>query len=145
MKIFNRSVRRKYHILETLEAGVVLSGAEVKSIRSGRASLAESFARVKDGEILLKNCYIYPYQGVSRDYNPLSDRKMLLHKRQIDYLRGRLSSGGLTLVPISLYSTRNMIKVELGLVASKKKYDHRRAIKERDEKRRIEQEMKASQ
>lgn len=142
MKIVNRRARHDYHILETLEAGVVLSGAEVKSFRAGRANLAEAFARIQNGEVFLKNAYIFPYFGAREDYDPRHDRKLLLHKKQIEHLQSRLSGSSTTLIPLSMYTTRNLVKVELALGGSKKKYDHKRAIKERDEQRRLEQELK---
>lgn len=143
MKLYNKKARHTYHILESFEAGVVLDGAEVKSLREGRADLSESFAKIQNGEVFLKNAYIFPYHGgVKEGYDPRRDRKLLLHKSQIDSLLGKISGSAITLIPVSIYSTRNMFKVELGLAASKKKYDHRKAIKERDQQRRIEQELK---
>ncbi len=142
MKIINKKARFNYHILETFEAGVVLSGAEVKSLRAGRADLSDSFARVQNSELILKNAYIYPYQGEeARGYDSRHDRKLLMHRREIDNLLGKISGSAVTLVPLSIYTSRNMFKVELGLCASKKKFDKRRAIKARDQQRKIEQEM----
>lgn len=142
MKIYNKKARFNYHILETLEAGVILSGSEVKSLRAGRADLNESFARVQNEEVLLKNAYIYPYLGQAKDYDPRRDRKLLLHKKQINYLIGKASSGVVTLIPLSIYEKHNFFKVELALAASKKKFDKRKAIKAKDEQRRIEQELR---
>jgi SsrA-binding protein len=143
MKIFNRKAGHNYHILETFEAGVVLTGMEVKSIREGKVDLNESFAKVSNGEVFLKNAYLYPPQGAdSREYDPRHDRKLLLHKSQINSLIGKTSGAAITLIPVAIYTTRNYIKVELALAASKKKYDHKKAIKERDEKRRIDQELR---
>lgn len=142
MKIENRKVRLQYKILETLEAGVVLTGAEVKSVRAGRVDLGEGFIRIQNGEAYLKNVYIYPYLGARPDYNPRMDRKLLMHKHQIMNLQGKLSKGGMTLVPLSLYTRHNFIKVEVALGQSKSKVDRRRDIKERDDLRRIEQELK---
>lgn len=142
MKVINRKARYNYHILDTFEAGVVLSGAEVKSVRSGRLDLSESFARIQNGEVFLKNAYIPPYHGIDpTTYNPRKDRKLLLHKNQINTILGKTSGSATTLVPLSVYTTRNLIKVELGLAASKKKFDKRRAIKARDQQRRLEQEL----
>lgn len=143
MKIFNRRARFNYIIIDTLEAGIVLSGPEVKSIRNGRIDLQESFARIQSDGIYLKNAYIHPYQGqILSEYNPKRDRKLLLHKKQTDDLKAKSSKGGMALIPLSIYSTRNMFKIELGLGASKKKFDKRRAIKEQDEARRLAQELK---
>ena len=142
MHIVNRKAYHEYNILETLEAGVVLTGPEVKSIRAGRVDIGESFARVQNGEVMLKNAYIYPYLGQVRDYDPRHDRKLLLHKKQISSLQGKLSGGGLTLVPLKLYAKNNYIKVELGLAATKRKFDKKRVAKERDEQLRLNQELK---
>ena len=142
MKIFNKRARHDYHILDTFEAGVVLSGSEVKSLRAGRADLSDSFARVQNNQLFLKNVYIYPYQSEqSQGYDPRHDRKLLMHRREIDNILGKVSGSATTLIPLSIYTKRNMFKVELGLVASKKKFDKRRAIKARDQQRRIEQEL----
>lgn len=144
MRILNRKAKHKYTILQTLEAGVALSGSEVKSLRGGRVDLSESFARIQQGEVYLKNAYIFPYQGgVKEGYDPRRDRKLLLHKKEIDTLLGKMSGQATTLVPLSLYEKKNMFKVELGLAASKKKYDKRRAIKQRDESRKIEAELRS--
>src|SRR5690348_3389672 len=142
MKILNKKARFNYHILDTFEAGVVLSGPEVKSLRAGRADLSDSFARIQNGELVLKNAYIYPYQGESaQGHDPRHDRKLLMHRREIDNILGKVSGSAVTLIPLSIYTTRNMFKIELGLAASKKKFDKRKAIKARDQQRRIEQEM----
>lgn len=141
MKLYNKKAKHEYHILETLEAGIVLSGPEVKSIRNNRVTIDDSFTRIQNGEVLLKNLYIYPYQDSNEKYDPRHDRKLLLHKKQINYLVGKLSASATTLVPLSIYETRNMFKVELALAASKRKFDKRRAIKERDHIRRIQQEL----
>lgn len=141
MKIVNRKARRNYHILETLEAGVVLNGLEVKSVKAGKVDLNEGFARIVNNELLLKNVYIYPYQKQVFSEDPRRDRKLLIHTSQMEVLRGKLSGGPMALIPLSMYVTRNLIKVELALAASKSKFDQRRAIKLKDEQRRIEQEM----
>lgn len=139
MRIVNRKARYEYFITDSFEAGIVLSGHEVKSLRAGRGDLSDGFAKVQNGEVYLKNAFIPPYQNsVIKDYNPKRDRKLLLHKDQIRKLVG----GTGLLIPLSIYEKRNIFKVELGIGLSKKKYDKRRAIKERDEARRIEQEIK---
>ena len=126
-----------------METGIVLNGPEVKSIREGRIDFSDSFARVHGGEVFLKNMFIPPYKGgVPEGYNPKRDRKLLLHRKQIQELIGKTSKSAVTLVPLSIYQTRNMFKVELAVAASKKKFDKRKAIKARDEQRRIEQEIK---
>lgn len=143
MRILNRKARHEYHILESLEAGIVLTGPEVKSLRDGRADLTGSFARVVNGEVFLKNAFIPPYNAATiPDYDPRRDRKLLLHKKQIDALAGKTSKSSVTLVPLGIYEKKNMMKLQLAVAASKKKYDHRRAIKQRDEQRRLEQELR---
>lgn len=141
MRIFNRKAKLNYHILESLEAGIVLSGFEVKSIRAGRVDLSDSFAKIQNGEVILKNAYIYPFQSQYKDYDPKHDRKLLVHKKQINTLIGKTSKSAVTLIPLSIYEKRNFFKVELALAASKKKFDKRRAIKEKDQQRKLEQEM----
>lgn len=144
MKIYNKQARHKYHILETLEAGIALTGLEVKAIRANRVDLSESFARINSDEVWLKNLHIFLPQSnnlIAPDNR--RDRKLLLHRTQISTLLGKISQKAVSLIPISIYTTRNMIKVELALVASKKKYDHRKAIKARDEQRKIEQDLRS--
>lgn len=142
MKILNRKANFNYRILETLECGVVLSGAEVKAVRLGRADLSEGFARVMSNEVYLKNVYIFDYtKGGDKEYQERRDRKLLLHRAQIDDLRGRLSKGGMALLPLSIYLKRNLVKVQLGLGQSKSKSDKRRDIKEKDQIRQLEQDM----
>ena len=143
MAILNRKARHSYHIIETLEAGMVLTGPEVKSVRLGRVDLSESFARIVKGEMILKNAYIFPYHGQdSRDYDPRHDRKLLLHRKQIEMLMGKSSKGGMALIPMKIYEKKNMFKLELALAASKRQVDKKRAIKEKDELRRLQQEIK---
>lgn len=114
-------------------------GHEVKSLRAGRGDLSDSFAKVQNGEIYLKNAFIPPYQNSAiNDYNPKRDRKLLLHKDQI----GKLVGSKDHLIPLSIYEKRNMFKVDLGVGTSKKQFDKRRAIKERDQTRKIEQELR---
>lgn len=141
MRIFNRKARHNYFIIETLEAGIVLSGFEAKSVKMGRVDLSDSFARVENEEVFIKNLYIHPFQTPPQGYNPRADRKLLLHRKQIETLMGKAGQSGITLIPLSIYTKRNFVKVELGLAGSKKKYDKRRAIKERDQARKLEQEL----
>ena len=143
MKILNKKARFNYQIIETLEAGIVLSGAEVKSVRAGRVDLSESFAKVQNGQIFAKNIYIFPYFGVRTEtYNPRQDRKLLLHKHQIETLAGKMTKGGMALIPLSLYFAHNFVKVELALGQSKKLFDKRKVIKARDEERQLQQDLK---
>ena len=141
MRIVNRRAFFNYYIIDRFEAGIVLSGAEVKSVRLSRADLSVGFARVVNGSVILKNVYIPPYHGARKDYDPRSDRKLLLHKAQIRSLTNKLSKKGTALVPLAFYTTRNLIKVELGIGIAKKEYDKRRSIKAKDEKRKIEQDL----
>lgn len=139
MRLLNKKARYNYHILDSFEAGIVLFGHEVKSLRSGHGDLSDSFARVQEGQVYLKNAFIPPYQNaIIKDYDPKRDRKLLLHKTQIRKLVGSSNH----LIPLSIYEKRNMFKVDLGVGISKKKFDKRRAIKMRDEQRKIEQDLR---
>lgn len=142
MRIENRQARRNFFITESFEAGIVLSGSEVKSLRAGRADLSRSFAKLQNKEAFLVNASIYPYFGASKDYDPARPRKLLLHRGQIHSLLGKLSSKGKALIPLSIYEKNNMFKVWLGLGSLKRKYDKKRALKEKDEARRLERELK---
>lgn len=142
-RIVNRRARHDYHILETVEAGLVLRGCEVKSLRQGQASLAESFARVDDGEVFLHGMYIAPYQeGPYDNPPPRRRRKLLLHRREIARLASKASGTGYTLVPLSLYFKRGLAKVELALVQGKRQYDKREAIKKREAEREMRRAAK---
>lgn len=139
----NRRARYEFEILESLEAGIALTGTEIKSLREGTGSLNEGYARVRDGELWLVNMYIPPYkQGSFSNHDPRRPRKLLLHRTQIDRLAGRITEKGLTLVPLRLYFTRGMAKVELGLARGKKLWDKRRATAERDAKRDLERAVR---
>ncbi|MDH7498853.1 MAG: SsrA-binding protein SmpB [candidate division NC10 bacterium] len=133
----NRRARHEYHIEEVFEAGIVLRGTEVKSLRAGKANLKDAHGEVKGGEVLLLGCHISPYQAASRaNHDPLRPRALLLHKRQIRYLVGKVAEKGWTLVPLSLYFKGPRAKVELALARGKKLYDkreeERRKIAERE-------------
>jgi SsrA-binding protein len=139
----NRRARFEFEVLESLEAGIALTGTEVKSLREGGGSLTEAYARVRDGEVWLVNMYIPPYkQGSFSNHDPRRARKLLLHRAQIDRLAGRVTEKGLTLVPLRLYFTRGMAKIELGLARGKKLWDKRRAAAERDVKRELERAVR---
>jgi SsrA-binding protein len=134
----NRRARHEYHILESIEAGLVLTGTEVKSVRAGGASLREAYARVRDGEIWLVGMHIAPFlQGSFSNVEANRPRKLLLHKEQIEHLQGRVSEKGLTIVPLRLYFTRGMAKVQLGLARGKKLWDKRADVAKRDVEREI--------
>lgn len=146
MKIVNKKALHNYHILEHIEAGIILSGAEVKSIRVGRLDLGESHIRILNGEAFLINANIPPYQQAGdKEYDAQKSRKLLLHRTQIDSLIGKTSGKGTTLVPVAMYEKNNRFKVEIGLAKSKKEFDHRKILKEKDHRRRIEQELRGKE
>lgn len=146
MRILNRKALHNYHIIERLEAGIALLGSEVKSIRTGRVDLGESYVRIMGSEAYLVNANIPKLvQTGQKDYNPYRTRKLLLHKEQIKALIGKSSRSGFTLVPVSLYEKNNRFKVEVGVARSKKEFDKRKAIKEKDHLRRIEQELRGKE
>lgn len=142
MRATNRKARFKYQFLEKVEAGIVLSGAEIKSIRAGRVNLNESFARIRDGEAFAINIYIAPWMGSQKYADSSRERKLLLHSKQILNWQGKMSSGGFALVPASIYIKNNLAKVELALVKNKAKFDKRAALKKKTIERDIEREMK---
>lgn len=142
MRVFNRRARHKYSILEKVEAGVVLNGAEIKSIRAGRVDLSEGFARIRDGEVFLVNAFINPWMGSQKYHDARRERKLLLHKKQILNWQGKIAGGKLTLVPIAIYIKGNLAKVELALAKSKAKYDRRADLKKRAVERDIERELR---
>jgi SsrA-binding protein len=139
----NRKAKFLYHIDEKVEAGIVLVGSEVKSLRSGQASLTEAFAIPKKDELWLMNLHIPPYeQAGSYRPEPVRPRKLLLHRREIEKLSGAVSRKGVTLVPLRIYIARRRVKVEIGVCRGKKAHDKREAIKERDLKRSGEREFR---
>ncbi len=139
----NRKAYHNYSILETMETGIALSGTEVKSLRAGRANLSDSYAQVKNGELWLTGLHISPYeQGNRFNKDPLRDRKLLAHKREILKWMGRVKQDGLTMVPTKLYFKHSLVKVELGLAKGKKNYDKRDALIKRDSDRQIQQSLK---
>ncbi len=140
----NRRARHEYFIEETFEAGVVLTGTEVKSLRQGKGSLNESYAGIENGEVFLYNCHISPYEAGNRfNHEPLRPRKLLLHKEEIRRLIGKTREKGMTLVPLSLYFDKNnRVKVELALARGKKLYDKRHELARRDAEREMERAMR---
>ncbi|MBI4683366.1 MAG: SsrA-binding protein SmpB [Nitrospirae bacterium] len=139
----NRKAFHDYQIQEKFEAGISLLGTEVKSLREGRANLKDSYAIIKEGEVLLLNCHISPYShGNLQNHDPLRTRKLLLHRKEIDKLLGKTSQQGLTLVPLRIYFKNGRAKVELGLAKGKRQYEKRESIKEKEAKREIERHMK---
>lgn len=142
----NRKAWHDYEIQEAYEAGLVLQGSEVKSLREGRANLKDSYAGVKGGEIYLYNFHISPYpQAGPFNHDPLRPRKLLLHKREIKKLLGKTTEKGLTLVPLRVYFSRGLAKVELALAKGKKLYDKREELKRRAAKMELERSLKIRQ
>jgi SsrA-binding protein len=132
----NRQAGHSYFIEERMEAGIALSGTEVKSLRAGRANLKDSYAVLRGGEVWLLNCHISPYShGNINNHEPLRERKLLLHREEIRRLDRRRKSAGLTLVPLRLYLKKGRVKVEIAVAKGKKLYDKREAIKKRDQDR----------
>ena len=139
----NRRARHDYHLLERFEAGIALTGTEVKSLRAGRADLARAFADVRDHEVWLVGAHIDEYaQGNIQNHEPGRDRKLLLHRREIDSLLGKTRERGLTLVPTRMYFKGGKVKVEIALARGKEQRDKRRDIAERDAKRQVERALK---
>ncbi len=139
----NRRAFHEYEILETLEAGMVLVGTEVKSLREGRVNLKDSYAKVDNGEIFLVEAHISPYShGNIMNHDPLRPRKLLVHKRELRRLAGKVQERGLTLIPLQIYFKGGKAKVELALAKGKRLYDKRAAIKKRDERRDLARELK---
>ncbi|MFO7740317.1 MAG: SsrA-binding protein SmpB [Desulfatiglandaceae bacterium] len=136
----NKKARHDYFIDEVMEAGMVLLGAEVKSLREGRASLVDSYARVKSGEVFVYNVHITPYSHSHHvKLDPLRPRKLLLNKKEIKRLIGKTEEKGYTLIPTKIYFTRGRAKIEVALAKGKRKYDKRHALKERELKREAEE------
>lgn len=142
--IRNKKARFNYEIVETLEAGIVLHGTEVKSLRQKTCSIQESYAGVKNGEVFITGMTISPYgMGNRFNHEPARDRKLLLHRQQIKWLTGKLKEKGYTLVPLSMYFKNGIAKVELGLAKGKALYDKRKTIQQRDLDRDMQREIKS--
>ena len=144
-KVFaqNRKARHDFNIEETYEAGIQLTGPEVKSIREGRANLKESYARVRDGEVFLLGAHVSPYENArQREQLPTRERKLLLHKREIARLTGKSQEDGRTLIPLRLYEKNGNIKLEIAVANRKNQYDKRRDIAKKTAQREIERAMK---
>ncbi len=139
----NRKARHEYFVLESFEAGLVLTGTEVKSIRLGGVNLKDSWCSIEDGELFIKQMHISPYEkGNIYNRDPLRVRKLLMHKAEIHRLLGKVKTEGLTLVPLSLYFKDGRVKVQLGLCKGKKLYDKREDAAKRDAKREIDRHLK---
>ena len=142
MRIFNKRLRN-YQILEKIESGIVLTGAEIKSIRAGRINLNQSLVKIKDGEVFLTGAHIPAWTGEAKfGYNPQRERKLLLHKLEINFLIGKISGQALTIVPVSIYIKNNLAKVEIALARPKRKYEKRELLKRRDIQRDVERELR---
>ena len=140
----NRKARHNYHIEDTYEAGMVLKGTEVKSLRDGRANLKDAYARIKNGEVFVHQMHISPYPfAYYNNHEPLRVRKLLLHKAEINRLYGKVNEMGYSLIPLQLYFKGGRAKMKLALARGKRKYDKRESIRRRDEKRELDRAKKA--
>lgn len=138
----NRKARHDYTILDTYEAGIALTGTEVKSLRQGKANISDSYAQIVKGEVWLHSMHISPYeQGSYANVDPVRKRKLLLHKNEIRRLLGKLSERGVTLIPLKVYFTKNIAKVLLGLCRGKKEFDRRQDIAQREAERDIRRKL----
>lgn len=139
----NRKARHDYAVLDTIEAGMVLKGTEIKAIRAGRINLKDGFARVRNGEVYLHNVHISPYeQGNQFNHDPLRTRKLLMQRRQIDRLIGETKTPGITLVPLKVYIKNGYAKVLIGIAKGKRQYDKREDLKRKDMQREIARTMR---
>lgn len=139
----NKKARHDYNILETVEAGIVLTGTEIKSVREGRVTLKDGFAQIKNDEVWLENVHISEYTAGNRfNHDPLRRRKLLLHKKQIVQLGQKTSAKGVTLVPLKVYLKNGFAKVLIGIATGKHEYDKRETIKRRDQEREIQRTLK---
>lgn len=139
----NRRARHEYTIEDVVEAGLVLTGTEVKSLRAGRASLTDGFGQITDGEAWLHGVHIPQYvQGTWTNHEPKRTRKLLMHRKEIDKLARSISERGLTLIPLSLYFSGGKVKIELGLARGKRTYDKRHDLAKRDAAREVERELR---
>jgi len=139
----NRKARYDYHTLDTWEAGIALKGTEVKSLRDGKANLLDSYARIDGNEVFLHNVHIGEYDaGNQFNHEPMRTRKLLLHRQEINRMRGRVEEKGLTLIPLKMYFKKSRAKVEIALAKGKRDYDRRQDIAKRDARRDMEQALK---
>lgn len=142
----NRKARFNFDVEDTFEAGIALLGSEVKSLRNGKANLSDAYAKFRDGEVFLVDAHISPYNQANREnHDPLRDRKLLLHKREIKKLLGKVAERGYSLIPLQLHFKRGKVKVLLGLGKGKKAFDKREAIKKKDQRRELERLLKFRQ
>lgn len=142
-KIINKKASFNYEFLTKIEAGIMLTGAEVKSVKMGRINLTESFIKIRGSEIWLFNAHIAAYRpAADKDYEPTKKRKLLLHKKQINQLARRIDQKGLTIVPVSCYTSGSKVKLEIALAKGKREYQKKEKIKKRDIQRDIERELR---
>lgn len=142
----NRKAFFNFEIEDTFEVGICLVGSEVKSLREGKANLSDSYGKIRNSEIFLVDCHISPYTQSNREnHEPLRERKLLLHKREIKKLTGKVAERGYSLIPLKMYFKNGKVKVEMGLARGKKTYDKREAIKKKDQRRELERMMKFKQ
>ncbi len=135
----NRRARREYEVLDTFEAGIVLKGSEVKSLRAGQVQLKDAYAAIQNGELWLERLHIGPYSHASADaHEPERRRKLLIHRREIDRLTGKINEQGLTLVPLQVYFVHGLAKVELALAKGRRTYDKRKKLAEREHRREMD-------
>lgn len=139
----NRRARHDYDVAETYECGIALVGSEVKSLRAGEVTLQDAYARVQDGEVWLHGMHVKPYEFAKAPPDPVRPRKLLLHRKEIDRLLGMTSTQGMTLVPLRLYFSHGLAKVELAVAKGRRRYDKREAIKERESKREAERALRS--
>ena len=141
---YNKYALYEYFVLEKYEAGIVLEGAEVKQLRAGNCNLKDSFCLLKNGELTLKNLHIplYDKAGAFSSRDSKRDRKVLMHRRELDKLAGKINEKGFTVVPLALYFKESLVKVEVALCKGKQNYDKKRTIAERDQKRALDREIK---
>jgi len=138
----NRRARHEYHVLETVEVGIVLRGTEVKSVREGKLNVQDAYATVQDGELMLHNLHISPFEkGNIHNHDPIRVRKLLAHKKEIRKLAQKVHEKGFTLIPLQFYFAGRHLKIELGVCKGKKTYDKRHALKQRDLKREMERHL----
>ena len=142
----NRKAFFNFEVEDTFEVGISLMGSEVKSLREGRANLSDSYGKIRNGEVYLVDCHISPYVQANREnHEPLRERKLLLHKREIKKLTGKVAERGYSLIPLRMYFKNGKVKVEMGLARGKKNYDKRETIKKKDQRRELERMMKFKQ
>lgn len=142
--ILNKKASFDFNLSEKIEAGIVLTGSEVKSVRAGSVSLTDSFVNFAGNEAFLVNVYIAPYKyAVDPSYDPKRSRKLLLNKNEIEFLSGKLALGNLTIVPIKMYNSHNLVKVEIALASKKKKFDKRESLKKKAQDRETESYLRS--